>query len=406
MNNFSYKAIDEIGNTISGELQADSIETAQNIIAEKGLIPSKVSAKRSMGNKASKWKGGGLFTSVKSVELILFTKLIKTMLQAGIAIVELLEVIQDQTENPVLKKIAGSMIIDIKEGASFHEAFKKYPKVFSPLYCSMVQAGEASGSLPNVLDRLIYIIAHENKIKSDIKAALRYPMMVLMFLGVAFIVLLTFVIPKFIKIFEKAGLELPVPTKICIFMHHLINDNYLIVGCITFILITGIWYYIKTEKGRLLFDSIILKIFILGPLMIKAAMSRFTSIFAILQASGVSVLDSMHILSGTIGNTAIAKQFGKVKNLLEEGRGIAEPLKAAKYFPPLVITMVAIGEESGNLDEMLQETSAHYDSEVEYAMKQLSEAIGPILTIGLAAVVCFFAISIFLPMWDLTKLAG
>jgi len=163
-------------------------------------------------------------------------------------------------------------------------------------------------------------------------------------------------------------------------------------------------YYLKTEQGRYVRDAFLMKLPIIGPLFIKAAMSRFASIFAILQSSGVAVLDSMKILSGTIGNTAIAREFDRIISRLEEGRGIAEPLKRANYFTPIVINMIAIGEESGNLDEMLGEISIHYDFELEYAMNKLSEAIGPILTVGLAAVVGFFALAIFLPMWDLTKM--
>ena len=151
-------------------------------------------------------------------------------------------------------------------------------------------------------------------------------------------------------------------------------------------------------------DSLLMQVPVVGPLLIKTAMSRFASIFAILQSSGVGVLDAMKILSDTINNAAISREFDHIKHLLEEGRGISGPLKTAKYFTPMVINMVAIGEESGNLDEMLREVAVHYDTEVEYAMTKLSDAIGPILMVGLAAVVGFFALAIFLPMWDLTKM--
>ncbi len=163
-------------------------------------------------------------------------------------------------------------------------------------------------------------------------------------------------------------------------------------------------YYLRTEQGKFVRDSLLMKLPILGPLYVKAAMSRFASIFSILQSSGVAVLEAMKILSVTIGNTAISREFEKINERLEEGRGIAEPLKSAKYFTPIVINMVAIGEESGSLGEMLSEISEHYDAEVEYAMKSISDAIAPILTVGLAVVVGFFALAIFLPMWDLTKM--
>jgi type IV pilus assembly protein PilC len=168
--------------------------------------------------------------------------------------------------------------------------------------------------------------------------------------------------------------------------------------------IFGLRYYFKTPTGRLLRDRVLLRVPILGPVFAKSAMSRFASIFAILQSSGVSVLDSLDILSLTIGNAAISREFDRIKELLKEGRGISGPLSQAKFFTPMVINMVAIGEESGNLEEMLQEVANHYDDEVGYAVSQMATNLGPILMVGLAAVVGFFALAIFLPMWDLTQM--
>jgi type IV pilus assembly protein PilC len=167
----------------------------------------------------------------------------------------------------------------------------------------------------------------------------------------------------------------------------------------------GLYFYIRSESGKVAFYKTVMKIPIVGPLFVKSAISRFASIFSILQASGVDILQTMDILADTIGNAAISKELYGIRNLLTEGHGIAGPLSSTQYFTPMLINMVAIGEESGNLEELLQDVAQHYDTEVEYAMKKLSEAIGPILTIGLAAVVGFFALAIFLPMWDLTLMA-
>ena len=277
--------------------------------------------------------------------------------------------------------------------------------MFSHLYCSMIRAGESSGVLADVMDRLIYIIEHEAQIKADIRAALNYPIMVVVFLGVAFFVLLTFAIPRFVKIFARAHIELALPTRVCIALHHfLINYWYIILGAVIAVIVFLVWY-LQTEQGRYLKDRLILALPVFGPLFIKSAMSRFASIFAILYQSGVQVLDSMDILSGTIGNSAIAREFDRIKDRVQEGRGISAPLRHARYFPPMVVNMVALGEGSGKLDETLNEISKHYDDEVAYAIKGLTDAIGPVLTIGLAAIVGFFALAIFIPMWDLTKLA-
>lgn len=405
MAKFSYQAIDEVGKTVTGVVEAESSAVVSSILADRGFIPASITKRGDVSGPSAWDRLKGMLTKVKAADLIIFTKQFRTMTRAGVPMLALLEVLEEQTENPSLKRIAGIMHRDIEQGTSLYDAFRKHPKVFSPLYCSMLEAGEASGALPEVLDRLTYIIEHESKIRSDVKSALQYPLIVIFFLAVAFFVLLTFVIPKFVPIFNKAHVELPIPTKISILLYHFLSNYWYVLlgGAVAVAVIVA--YYLRTEQGKYVKDSLFMKLPIIGPLFIKAAMSRFASIFAILQSSGVAVLESLRILSGTIGNTAISREFELIGEKLEEGRGISEPLKSARYFTPIVINMVAIGEESGNLAEMLNDISEHYDSELEYAMSKLSEAIGPILTIGLAAVVGFFALSIFLPMWDLTKMA-
>jgi type IV pilus assembly protein PilC len=269
----------------------------------------------------------------------------------------------------------------------------------------MLKAGESSGALNEVLDRLTYIIEHEHKVKSDIKSALMYPIIVVCFLFIAFMVLLTGVIPRFVSIFKSAGLTLPLPTQICMILYDfLVGQWYIALGVFAAVS-AGLYFYIKSEPGKIVFYKILMKIPVVGPLFIKSAISRFASIFSILQASGIEILQTMDILSATIGNAAISAELDGIRNRLAEGHGISGPLSSARYFTPMLINMVAIGEESGNLEELLQDVAQHYDTEVEYAMKKLSEAIGPVLTIGLAAVVGFFALAIFLPMWDLTLMA-
>lgn len=405
MRRFSYQAINETGNTVSGSIEAESRETAAALLGQRGYIPSKVSEVSNSSQTAGFGNLKDRFTGVKAADLILFTKQFRTLVRAGLSIISLLQVLENQTENPKLRVIIGSMGDDIKGGSTLYDAFRKHPKVFSPLYCSMIQAGESSGSLAEVMDRLIYIIGHEHKIKSDIKSALQYPIIVCVFLAIAFFVLLTFVIPKFTSIFLSAGLALPLPTRICMLLYDILSKYWFLVLGVIAAGIVALVSYFKTEQGQYMRDLLVLRVPIFGLLVIKSAMSRFASIFAILQSSGIHVLESLKILSGTIGNIAIAREFDRIRDRVEQGRGISGPLKSAEYFSPMVVNMVTIGEESGKLDELLHEVSDHYDYEVEYAMHRLSEAIGPLLTVGLAAVIGFFAIAIFLPMWDLAKMA-
>lgn len=404
MANYRYTAINENGNTLAGTLEAESIQNANSILVSRGLIPSQVTEETSNDRNTLWARISAMTGGLPARDLILFTKQFRSMLNAGVPIIRIMQVLEAQTENKVLRQAVTAIIADIRQGSTISDAFEKHPKIFSHLYCSMLRAGEISGNVTSVLERLIYIIEHEAKIKSDIKSAMQYPLMVVIALGIAFVVLLTFVIPQFATMFTKAGIELPVPTKIAIMLNsYLKNYWYLILGGLIAVIFGSIQYF-KTQNGKLVRDSFLLRIPILGPLFQKAAMSRFASIFAILQSSGVPVMHSLTILSDTIGNAAIARSFEYVRDKIEEGSGIAAPLKTAPYFPPMVVDMIAIGEESGNIEEMLREIAKHYDDEVEYAVKALSDAIGPILIVGLAAVVGFFALAIYMPMWDLTKM--
>ena len=403
MPKFAYKVITETGDVSAGTIEADSVDAANSKLTAQGYIPTQVrevTINAGLDLKALQDR----LTPIRVPEIILFTKQFRTMIRAGVSMLNLLSILEDQTENVKLKKVISEMHQAINRGASLTEAFQNHPRVFSPLYCSMVQAGEASGALPEILQRLTYILEHEQKVKNDIKSALQYPAIVVTFLIIAFIVLLTFVIPKFANIFQSAGLKLPLPTVICMKLYEFMSSYWLLIVGAIIVGIIALLSYFKTPQGRFVRDTAMLKLPIIGILLQKAAISRFASIFSILHASGVDILESMNILSGTIGNEAIASDLDATKGLLEEGRGIASPLSGSKYFTPMLINMVAIGEETGNLQEMLQEVADHYDSEVEYAMGKLSEAIGPLLTIGLAAVVGFFALAIFLPMWDLTTM--
>jgi type II secretory pathway component PulF len=401
MARFIYQAINEIGNSVSGVMEADSEEEVTDLLTERGLIPSQILQEGVRGiSWTDFWKS---MNPIRSSELILFTKQFRTMVRAGMPILNLLQVLETQTENERLRGVAGSILASVRDGLTLHDAFSRHPKVFSPLYCSMVRVGESSGVISEVMDRLIYIIEHEEKIRSDIKAALTYPIMVIVFLGIAFFVLLTFAIPKFSAIFMRSGIALPLPTRICVSLYQfLINYWYGIAG----IVIIGVpltILYLRTDQGRYLKDALILKLPIFGPVFLKAVMSRFASIFAILYESGIQVVDCMKILSETIGNRVIKEDFNLIIDRVEEGRGISDPLKYGGHFTPMVIHMVALGEGAGKLDEMLREISKHYDDEVEYAIKRMSDAIVPLLTIGLAVIVGFFALAIFLPMWDLSK---
>ena len=404
---YTYKAISDTGQDISGEIDADSKQHAMELISQMGHFPESLKKKTGASDKRFLAQQMDQLTSrVDTKELILYTMQFKTLLQAGVTILQIFQILEEQTDNKKLKSISADIRQSIHEGSSMFDAFSKHDTVFSNLYISLIKAGEVSGSLPEILGRLVFILEHEEQVRSDIRSAMRYPIIVLGFLVVAFFILLTFVVPKFVALFEDAGIDLPLPTRICMFLHHLVSDYWYVLLFIVVSLSLGLFQVLKTDKGQLIKDVMLMKIPVVGRLLEKSAMSRFASIFSILQASGVTVLESIRILKETIDNQAIAREFDRINELMTEGRGISAPLENANHFPSLVVNMVAIGEESGNLDTMLNEISKHYDVEVEYATKSFSDALGPALVVGLAVVVGFFAFAIFLPMWDLTKMVN
>ncbi len=402
---YAYTAVDRSGRTVNGMLEAETPDHANDLLAARGLTVTHLSAEGLAG------KSGGFdawlnrMRWVTSEELILFTKQLATMLRAGIPVLRVFDILQNQSESPRLKEVCGEIAIDIRSGATLHGALRRHADIFPPLYCSMVLAGETSGALPQVLQRLIYVISHEHKVKSDVRAALQYPVLVFISLVAAFFTLITLVIPRFAAIYEKVKLDLPLPTRMCITLSNFLQAHWPAVLAGVFLLVLLLYAAVQTPAGRYARDRLVLRIPLIGPLVVKASLSRFASIFSILQASGIGILDSLHILADTIGNRAIGRELERVQSRLEEGHGIAQPFMAARYFTPMFVNMVAIGEESGNLDEMLREISNHYDAEVEYATRRLTTALGPVLIVTLAAMVGFFALAVYLPMWDLARIA-
>lgn len=403
---YKYTAMTSTGANTKGVVEAISPEAAQDTLAARGLIPTGVA--ETSGPDAT--AGGGFLAdlsnrmqTVKAQDLILFTKQFKTLLNAGIPVLQSLDVLRDQTENKNLKGATISIAADIKSGASLSRAFAKHQGIFSELYCNMIRAGEISGTLTDVLERLIYIVDHEFKVKKDIKSALTYPIVVVVALVLAFFVLIFFVLPQFISLFNTAHIQLPLPTRVCLGIYEVLRHYwYLALGIIGGA-VFGLSAFFRTEAGKIARDGFLLRLPILGPVFRKAAMARFASIFAILQASGITVLEAMDILSGTIGNAYIARDFQNLRTMLEQGRGLSGPLRTTSSFTPMMISMVSIGEETGNMEEMLKEAAQHYDYEVEYSVSKMSELLGPVLVAGLTGVVGFFALAIFLPLVELMQ---
>lgn len=376
----------------------------QDAVAEelygRGFIPIEITpekkARISKGG-LSDFFGGG----VKPEDMIVFSRQLATLIKAGISFMKSLETLIEQTKSAKLKTVIEGIRREVEGGSSFSEALAKYPHVFSPLYISMVRVGEEAGVLDEILERLASLLEHEAVTRARVKAAVRYPLLVIITLAAAFIFLTTFVVPKFAAIYASAKVTLPWPTRTLIFMNKALTHYWMVIlGAIAGAVVL-FKAYVKTPTGRWNYDKLKLKAPILGPIVERAVMSRFSRIFSTLYRSGIPMLHSLDIVSGTLGNVIIGRAVAIIKEDVREGKGLSAPMLKTGTFPPIVVQMVAVGEETGALDDMLIKVSDYYDLEVEYAIKNLSTTIEPVLVFCLAGGVLFLALGIFLPIWDM-----
>ncbi|HHT9127093.1 MAG TPA: type II secretion system F family protein [Candidatus Brocadiia bacterium] len=398
---YRYKARDKYGKAITGAMEAPSYEKLGLQLYGLGYIPVFLEEARGETvalNLIEKYRW------VKTEHLILFTRQLATMLNAGIPLSRALESLATQTEGTKLKRIITEVRRDIEAGSTFSDALSKHGRVFSALYVSMVKAGEASGTLDQILNRLVALTEHERDTRARLKSATRYPKIVVLGITAAFTILMTFVVPKFIGIFERAGLTLPLPTRILIFINHMVHTYWYVLIGVVGIGFLVFYQYIRTKKGRRQWDTLKIKIPIIGPLFLKVAMSRFSSVLGTLYKSGLPILQALDIVSDVVGNAFIAELVKELRGRVREGEGLAQPMKEYSVFPPMVVQMVTVGEETGAMDEMLAKVSQYYDTEVDYAIKNLSTLVEPILLLFLGIMVAFLALSIFMPMWDLTQM--
>jgi len=398
---FEYKAYNDAGAEITNTIEAANSGEVVERLEKLGYLPINIDAKSKAGEIT-------LFSGrkkLKEVDIIMFTRQLVTLLKAGVPLLSCLEALMDQTDNESLKEIVQEIYVDIESGMSLSESLKKHPKEFSELYVNSIQAGEAGGALDEVLERLSQLMEHDMQTKSRVKSAMRYPIIVIVSLVVAFITLMLLVVPNFIDLFESMNVELPLPTRLLIGFHSaLVNYWYLLIaalGALGF----AFQRYKKTERGAYQWDMFLINAPVIGDLNLKTAMSRFTRMFETLNSSGLPIMQTLDIAAKTVGNEVIAREIDKAAEGVLKGEGLAGPLSSGEIFPPMVVRMISIGEQSGSLDDMLLNVSEHYDSEVEYAVKNLTSMIEPILTVGVGVIVLFLALAIFLPMWDLTKLA-
>jgi len=400
MDNFQYKARDKSGKLINGFLEGDDEKEVVHKITERGYTPIsvKLAAKEKSKDHLSFLK------SIRPLEINIFTRQFSAMQKAGIPILLSLETLREQTINPKLRSVIEQVTRNVETGMSLSSALEKHPDVFKPLYISMIKTGEASGTMSKILDRLALLGEYDEKVRRGVKAAIRYPVMVVVAIVVAFVVLITFVIPKFLKLFNQFTVQLPLPTRILIWLNYVCQHYWWVILIVVAVLILSARKFISTKYGRWLWDGFCLNVPVFGQLFLKMIMSRFTRITGILMKHGVPLFDILALSSEGVGNVIVAKAIGDIKTSISAGRGISEPMKESKLFPPIVIQMVSIGEQTGKLDDLLLFVSDYYDDQIEYTVANLTSLIEPILIFSLGFFVLFMALGIFLPMWDIMNI--
>jgi MSHA biogenesis protein MshG len=403
--NFAYKGRDAGGKLIEGVLEGASAGGVADLLLGRGVTPLSISETK------AKSKGSGdiqitLFKPrVEHVDILLFSRQIHTLLKAGVPIMRALSGLQESAINPAMKEVIRDVRESLEAGRELSVSLARHPKVFGPFYISMVRVGEATGLLDEIFLRLFDHLEFERFMREQVKSALRYPMFVVLAMAIAIVVVNIFVIPAFAKVFEGFGAELPLMTRILLGFSNFMVAWWpaMLVGVITAAVAFRSW--VGTTAGRLTWEALLLRFPIAGKIVKKAAMARFARSFALSTKSGVPVMQALSNAAQTVDNSYIALKIEGMRDTVERGESVLRSAIATGFFSPVVLQMVAVGEESGALDDMMEEVGQMYQREVEYELKTLGQQIEPILIVCLGALVLVLALGIFLPMWDLGKVA-
>lgn len=403
MPTYRYSAMDTSGRNVTGTLEADSLELVRAKLAD--LSYHILTIRETKGRAGFQdWFNG--IQRVKLRDLVMFSRQFATMIDAGLSVVKCLDILQKQTRNPKMKDVIGEIKRDVGGGMSLTEALQKHPRIFSPLYVNMMRSAEAGGILDQVLDRLSTFLEKEQETRNKIKSAMMYPAVVFCFAVLMLIALLFFVLPKFKGIFETMGLELPLTTSLLLNSSDYMTKYWYIALGVLIGAVVLVKALARTEKGKYAIDAAKLRLPVFGDLILKTGVSRFARTFGTLISSGVPVLRALEIVADTAGNRVISETVARARVSIKEGEKISTPLFGSKIFPVMVTQMIAVGEETGRLDQMLVKVSNFYDEEVDTTLKSLTSLIEPLMIVGLGFIVGFIAVSVISPIYSLVGSLG
>lgn len=404
MPTFTYRALTETGDKLQGILEADTLEAARTAIQREGYIPYRVRPRPAWLSAWSRRIQALELGAAGTGALILFTRQLRSLLKAGIPIIRALDVVILQTESRRFQGIIRKVLNDVDSGTELSSSLAKHPHVFPELYVSTVRAGEAAGALPEVLERLSDYLEFEDRVRRDVKSALRYPIMVVFAMTIVAFIFTLFVVPRFAMIFSSFKLELPLATRIvlefCTIMRrHIIEIAGALALVVCFIAIT-----LDTGSGRRRWDALKLRLPVFGDLFQKVVFYRFAWILKVLYESGVSIVPSLAIVARTVNNRLYEDEFMRARERVEAGESLSSHLQESPYFPPMIVHMIATGEKSGSLDQMLEEITRHYDTELKYKVRNITTLIEPLVTVFLGGCILLLALAILLPMWNLVQI--
>jgi type IV pilus assembly protein PilC len=396
MASFMYTARDARGELKSATVEATSREEAISQLKKQRLNVIKI-------DESQKKKKPG---KVPMRQIVIFTRQFSTMINSGLPLVQALGILADQSEDQNLKEITKQVVFDVESGNTVADALRKHPGAFSELYVNMVAAGEAGGILDTILMRLAVFMEKNDALVRKVKGAMIYPGVIMTVAAGAIIVLLVFVIPTFQRMFAEAGIPLPFPTRLVIALSQGLKQYWWAVIAIVVGLVFAIRNYYRTQNGKLVIDRLMLKAPVLGDVLRKSAVSRFTRTLGTLIGSGVSILDGLEITAKTSGNRVIQDAIMESRASIAGGETISAPLKKSQVFPPMVISMINVGEQTGGLDEMLSKIADFYDEEVDAAVSGLLALMEPVMIVFLGIVVGGMVVAMYLPIFDMVNAAG
>jgi type IV pilus assembly protein PilC len=403
MAGFAYSAISIEGLETLGEIHAPDLESAREQLRIRGLLANSLRELPASGEDGMRTA----FKKIKPRSMQIFSRQFATMVEAGLNIVASLVILEEQTDDVYLAEVIAELRADVEGGLLLSQAMARHPKVFNELYVSMVQAGEASGMLDNVLDRVADQIEKETKLKRRVKGAMVYPTVVFTFATLVLIAMLMFIVPIFAKIFTELHGQLPFLTRIVLGASNLLRERWYIIFPAIALIIWGGLRYKRTESGRQKWDRFKLAIPLkIGEVVLKVTMARLLRTLATLVAAGVDIIKALDIAGSTAGNWLVETALADARIKVQEGVPIAEPLTANPLFPPMVSQMIRIGEETGELENMLSKIADFYEDEVDSAIQSLTSIIEPIMMIGVGMMVGVIIISMYLPMFKMMQLIG